>query len=123
MSYPDKTIMQTVVVAQNASASPAFDVDAGFVIGLDVASALEATTAQVSFLTCDTLDGTYRVVYTDSTKVALPIIAGTRVMFDDKLKLIGCSRYMKIVLETGAGVAVAQATAARTFGVIAMSSI
>ncbi len=112
-----------VIVAKDASASNAIDTGAGFIVGLIIPHVVETTTARVSFLTSDTLAGTYRVVTKAGTKYGFAIAIDDHALLESPIDLVGCSRFVKVVLETSGSVAVAQSTAARTITVITSSSL
>jgi len=122
MGYPRKVSYVSLTVPIAASESDALDLDAGVAIGLVAPAALEATTAQVSFKAATSLAGTYKVVKQNGTKLTVPIAVDDFGMLYNITDLIGV-RFLKIVLETAGGVAVAQATAARVFSVVKMDSI
>ncbi len=117
MGYPIKTTYPTITVAQGQSVSAALDLDTATAVGFVVPAALEATTAQISFLAATSLTGTYKVVKQGGTKLALPIAASDFGLLVGLSDLAGI-RFLKIVCETAGGVAVAQATADRVFEVV-----
>jgi len=122
MGYPIKSGYPVVTVAQNDSVSGAIDLGAGTAIGFIVPAALEATTTNISFLGASSLGGTYKVVKQGGTKLTVPVAASDYAMLAGLTDLYGV-RYLKIQLETAAGVAVAQATAARVFEVVQVDAL
>lgn len=111
MGYPIKTSYPTVTVAQGQSLSAAIDVETATVTGFVLPAAVEATTAQMSFLGATSLGGTYKTVKKNGVKLALPIAVNDFAMLAAITDLAGV-RYLKIQLETAGGVAVAQASQA-----------
>lgn len=104
----------TISVAKDASESAEIDLLSETAVGFVVPSQVEATTAQLSFKVSDISGGTFYPVYKDGVKLTLPITVSTFCKFEDLFALFGV-RFLKIVLETSAGVAVVQSTAGRTF--------
>ena len=117
MTYPQKVSYPILTVAQGQSLSPAIDLDTANAIGFVIPAALEATTAQMSFLGATSLLGTYKTVKVGGTKLALPIAANDFAIFTAINSLVGV-RFLKVQLETAGGVAVAQASQAVAIEVI-----
>lgn len=115
MSYPNTLAFIPVVVAINTSLSPVLSLNPGeHLIGFVTPAAIEATTARLTFTAAMTATGTFYPVYQDGTLLAQTFAVSEYNLFVDPAQLYGV-RHIKIQLETAAGVAVAQATAARTF--------
>jgi hypothetical protein len=118
---------QTITVASGESVSAAIDLGgggsssatpgSGYPLGFICPAAIEATTARLSFLSSATLAGTYTAVKRGGTAVTLTFAVNDYGLMTNPSDLWGV-RFLKIVCETAAGVAVAQATAARVFTVI-----
>lgn len=117
MTYPQKVSYPILTVAQGQSLSPAIDLDTANAIGFVIPAALEATTAQMSFLGATSLLGTYKTVKVGGTKLALPIAVNDFAILTAINSLIGV-RFLKVQLETAGGVAVAQASQAVAIEVI-----
>lgn len=117
-SYPNmRDMSKTITIAQGQSVSAALDLGTLTAVGFIVPAVVEATTARISFLASDTLAGTYRTVTVGGSKYALTIAVNDFALLANPGDLLGV-RFLKIVAETAAGVAVAQATQADVFGVI-----
>lgn len=115
MSYPNNLAFRSIIVAKDASLSPVLSLNAGErLIGFVTPAAIEATTARITFTAAMTAAGTFYPVYQDGTLVAQTFAVSEYNLFAAPAQLYGV-RHVKIQLETAAGVAVAQATAARTF--------
>lgn len=117
MGYPNKVTYPTVTVAQAASASAAIDLETANAIGFVMPAVLEATTAQISFQAATTLAGTYKTVKRGGTKLTVPVLVNDFAFLTNVGDLLGI-RYLKVVLETVGGVAVAQASQAVVIEVI-----
>lgn len=103
----------TATVAQAASESGEVDTGGAGTLWIYPPAAIEATTAQISFKTGHTT-GTRVQAYDDyGVKITIPFTVGTSIKLPAD-KILG-ARFVSIVCETAAGVAVAQATAARAF--------
>ena len=109
----------TLTVPIAGSQSPAVDIGDMSLLGFICPAAIEATTVQLSLQASPTLAGAYTQVYADGVRVTLPFTVNNYALFDNYLRAIFIGlRFIKITLETAAGVAVAQATAARVFTLI-----
>ena len=119
MSFPVTIKYVDVVVAINTSLSAAVDLAGYRLVGFNAPAAIEATTTNVSFTAAPSLAGTYNIVKPDGVKLTLPFAVNDYVTFSatTSMQMFGV-RWVKLQLETGAGVAVSQATAARTFTLI-----
>jgi hypothetical protein len=106
-----------VVVAQNASLSAAVELGSYKLVGFIAPSAIEATTTNVSFAAAPAVNGVYKVVKPDGVKKSVPFAVNDFVTITNLADLYPV-QFVKLQLETAAGVAVAQATAARTFTLI-----
>lgn len=103
----------TATVAQAASESGEVDTGGAGSLMIYPPAAIEATTTNISFKVGHTT-GTRYVLYDEyGVKVSIPFTVGVAIKLPAD-KLLG-GRYVSIVCETAAGVAVAQATAARAF--------
>ena len=115
MSTPPGFYTKTpLTISAGNSTSDIFDSGDGFVVGFFTPSAVEASTAQLSFLVSPTIDGTFVVLYIDNAKVTMPFTVSTLNKFGNNPQtLFGC-RYSKIVAEDSGGSPVTQ-TVARIF--------
>ena len=112
-------VSQTIVVAQNQSLSAAVDLGAFGLLGFVCPAAIEATTTRLSIQAASTAGGTYNTVYVDGVKFFLTFAVNDYALIGANLPEIFFGlRFIKITMETAAGVAVVQATAARTFTII-----
>lgn len=117
MDRPRTLSFVNITVAINGSLSGAVDVGANKIVGLICPAAIEATTTNVSLAAAPALAGTYNVVKPDGVKWTKPFAVNDYLTFANLSSLLGI-RWVKIQLETAAGAAVVQATAARTFQLI-----
>lgn len=117
MTIPKQQVFVNVVVAIGESLSAAVDLEGRRIVGFIAPAAIEATTTNVSFAAAPTLTGTYNVVKPDGVKLTLPFAVNDYFLFATTQLFFGV-RFVKLQMETGAGAAVAQATAARTFTLI-----
>lgn len=112
---------QSIIVSQNQSQSAAIDLGDGYgLIGFQCPAAIEATTARLSIQAALAFGDGYYDVKVDGVKFALTFAVNDYALISStNLAAIFLSaRYIKITLETAAGAAVSQATAARTFTVL-----
>jgi len=115
MSYPNNMAFKSIVVAKDASLSPVLSLNPSErLIGFITPAAIEATTARLTFKAGKTATGTFYAVYQDGTLLAQTFAVDEYNLFVAPAQLYGV-RHIKIQTETAGGVAVAQATAARTF--------
>lgn len=109
----DSFVDYIFTVAQNQSESAEVNLLGGNVLAIFPANAVEATTTNLSLKT-GRVAGTRGVIRdTFNTRKTIPFTVACPIMVPaDEYKGL---TYTSLVLETAAGVAVAQATAARTF--------
>lgn len=108
---------ETVTILITESRSPAIDLNGSTAIGFMTPAAIEATTVQLGFFASNTLAGTYYEVNKNGTPVTLTFAVNEYALLENPTDLFGV-RFLKIECQTAAEVAVAQATAARTFRII-----
>lgn len=112
---PPKTMkFVNCIVPIGQSLSTAVDLEGYKLVGIIMPTAIEATTARMTFQASNAIDGTYVSVVKNATAIALTFAVSTYEVLDGVSLFTGV-RWLKIRMETGAGAAVAQATAARTF--------
>ena len=109
---------KTMTIAQNQSLSGAIDLDGFTAVGFICPSAIEATTVALYFFASSAIDGTYTAVQRNGIDVSLTFAVNDYALFEKPADLFGV-RFLKIRASTAADVAVAQATAARVFTIIA----
>jgi hypothetical protein len=117
MSYPRQLYFPSLTVLIATSLSVAVDLDAYHLVGFVCPAAIEATTTNVSFTASPTLAGTYNIVKPNGIKLSIPFLINDYITLSNIPDLYGV-RFIKFQMETAAGVAVAQATAARIFTLI-----
>ena len=108
---------QTITIAKDASLSGAIDLKGATCLGFICPAAIEATTVELGFFASDTLAGTYTEVKRNGLGVILTFAVNDYALMPNPEDLVGV-RFLKIQTQTAVPVAVAQATAARTFKVI-----
>ena len=107
----------TMTIAEGASLSAAIDLKGATAVGFITPAAIEATTVQLGFFSSNALDGTYVEVNKNGIPVTLTFAVDEYALLENPTGLFGV-RFLKIQAQTAAGVAVAQATAARIFRVV-----
>ena len=107
----------TITIAIGQSLSAAIDLKGSTCLGFITPAAIEATTAKLGFFASNALDGTYVEINKNGIPVSLTFAVDEYALLENSADLFGV-RFLKIQAQTAAGVAVAQATAARIFRVI-----
>ena len=110
-------IASTITIAKDASMSSAIDLAGSTCLGFITPAAIEATTVQLGFYASDSLAGTYVEVNRNGVPVTLTFAVDEYALLENPADLFGV-RFLKIVAQTAAEVAVVQATAARIFKVV-----
>lgn len=106
----------TVTVAQTESESGEVDLAGAAIVMIYPPPAVEATTAQMSFKVGRVTGSRAQLNDEYGVKLVIPFTAAQPIRVP--ASMLPAVRFLSIVLETSAGVAVAQATAAREFVVV-----
>ena len=109
---------KTMTIAQNQSLSGAIDLKGLTAVGFICPAAIEATTVALYFFASSTLAGTYTAVKRAGAGLKLTFAVNDYGLMTTPDDLLGV-RFLKIQASIADGTAVAQATAARVFTVIA----